>query len=102
MVNSQDLAGIRNEWLGVNGAKPTIFGDIIGDGTVNVADYNAERLLIGTSLPAVERRIARRGPGDARRTALVRTGTSWPGTAAAVRRAQARPRAEIQLVRRED
>ena len=54
VVNSQDLAGIRNEWLGVGGAKPTIFGDINGDGKVNVADYNEVRLLIGTSLPVRE------------------------------------------------
>jgi hypothetical protein len=53
VVNSQDAIGIRNEWLGVDGATPTIFGDINGDGTVNVADYNAVRLLIGTSLPTV-------------------------------------------------
>ena len=51
VVNSQDLAGIRNEWLGIGGARPTIFGDINGDGTVNVLDYNAERLLIGGVLP---------------------------------------------------
>ena len=43
VVNSQDLVGIRNEWLGIGGAKPTIFGDINGDGMVNVADYNAVR-----------------------------------------------------------
>ena len=53
VVNSQDLAGIRNEWLGIGGAKPTIFGDINGDGKVNVEDYNLERLLIGTSLPSM-------------------------------------------------
>ena len=66
VVNSQDLAGIRNEWLGIGGAKPTIFGDINGDGMVNVVDYNAERLLIGTSLPAMSDAIDGRGREGAR------------------------------------
>ncbi len=50
-VNSQDLIGVRNEWLQVNGAGYTIFGDINGDGVVNVTDYNEVRALIGTTLP---------------------------------------------------
>jgi hypothetical protein len=50
VVNSQDLVGVRNQWLGFNGAKPTIFGDLNGDGSVNVQDYNAVRAAIGTSL----------------------------------------------------
>ena len=33
------------------GAVPTIYGDINGDGTVNVEDYNLVRSLIGTVLP---------------------------------------------------
>ena len=75
VVNGQDLAGIRNEWLGVGGAKPTIFGDINGDGVVNVADYNAERLLIGTSLPSVSDALLALGPGSQGGPALVRIGT---------------------------
>src|SRR5262249_31347213 len=50
VVNSQDLVGVRNQWLGFNGAKPTLFGDIDGDGAVNVQDYNAVRAAIGTTL----------------------------------------------------
>ena len=96
MVNSQDLAGIRNEWLGVGGAKPTIFGDINGDGLVNVLDYNAERLLIGTSLPAVsDALLAARPASQGGPVAPVPIGTiglSPPATAS-----PAPPRAEIQL-----
>jgi hypothetical protein len=95
VVNSQDLAGIRNEWLGVGGAKPTIFGDINGDGLVNVLDYNAERLLIGTSLPLVSDVSLASVPGSQSSPAVVRIGTSGqspPATAS-----PAPPRAEIQL-----
>ena len=95
VVNSQDLAGIRNEWLGIGGAKPTIFGDINGDGMVNVADYNAERLLIGTSLPSVSDALIASGPGSQGGPAVVRIGTSGPSPRTAASRA--RPRAEIQL-----
>ena len=95
VVNSQDLAGIRNEWLGIGGAKPTIFGDMNGDGLVNVADYNAERLLIGTSLPSASDALIAALPGRQDGPTLVRLGTTGlsPRTAAS----QARPRAEIQL-----
>ena len=51
VVNGQDLVGVHNEWLGINGAVPTIFGDINGDGVVNVTDYNDVRKQIGTVLP---------------------------------------------------
>jgi hypothetical protein len=51
VVNSQDLVGVRNEILGL--APITIFGDINGDGKVDIKDYNAVRAAIGTSLPAV-------------------------------------------------
>ena len=95
VVNSQDLAGIRNEWLGVGGAKPTIFGDINGDGLVNVNDYNAERLLIGTSLPSVSDALIAPGPGSQGGPALVRIGTTGPSPRTTA--SPARPRAEIQL-----
>ena len=95
VVNSQDLAGIRNEWLGVGGAKPTIFGDINGDGAVNVLDYNAERLLIGTSLPSVSDVSLASVPGGQISPALVRIGTSGPSPPMTA--SPASPRAEIQL-----
>ena len=31
---------------------PTIFGDVNGDGKVDINDYNLVRKLIGTHLPA--------------------------------------------------
>jgi hypothetical protein len=42
------MVAIRNQMLGPLGALPTIFGDINGDGKVDVNDYNAGRKLIGT------------------------------------------------------
>ncbi len=95
VVNSQDLVGVRNEWLGIGGAKPTIFGDIIGNGTVNVADYNAERLLIGTSLPSVSDALIAPGTGSQVGLAVVRIGAGNPS--ARVTASRARLRAEIQL-----
>ncbi len=95
VVNSQDLAGIRNEWLGIGGAKPTIFGDINGDGKVNVADYNAERLLIGTSLPSVSDTSIALSPASQGGPTLVGMVTSSPSPRTSARRA--RPSAEIQL-----
>ena len=53
VVNSQDLVDVRNEWLGVNGAKATIFGDLNGDGKVDVNDYSIVRAASGTSLPTL-------------------------------------------------
>ena len=101
VVNSQDLAGVRNEWLGVDGAKPTIFGDINGDGKVNVADYNAERLLIGTSLPAVESELGRqrRGGWCGSKVGADRHERVSPigGQGTSARPARPGPRAEIQL-----
>jgi Dockerin type I domain len=49
VVNSQDLVGVRNEMLGVTPV--TIFGDLNGDGTVDINEYTAVRQRIGTSLP---------------------------------------------------
>jgi hypothetical protein len=51
VVNSADLTGVRNESLGFNGAAPTIFGDINGDGTVNITDYNLVKKFLFTRLP---------------------------------------------------
>ena len=47
----QDAIGIRNMYLGFAGAVPTIFGDINGDGVVDVNDYNAARQQVNTRLP---------------------------------------------------
>ena len=51
VVNNQDITAIRNEWKGKNGARPTIFGEILGNGTVTAADYHAAKKLNGTKLP---------------------------------------------------
>lgn len=51
VVNNQDITAIRNEWKGKRGAQPTLFGEILGDGTVNASDYHAARKLNGTRLP---------------------------------------------------
>jgi hypothetical protein len=103
VVNSQDLAGIRNEWLGIGGAKPTIFGDINGDGTVNVLDYNAERLLIGTTLPAVSSESVASvtvAIAGSQRVSIATSGLAPVGGQAGVARtARPAPRAEIQLAR---
>jgi hypothetical protein len=95
VVNSQDMVGVRNEWLRINGAVPTIFGDINGDGVVNGTDYNDVRKEIGTSLPSVGDALIGSGPGGHGGPALVRIGTSGPSQYTAASRA--RPRAEIQL-----
>jgi hypothetical protein len=50
-VTQQDALLIRNEYLAIGGAPVTIFGDIDGNGVVDVNDYNAVRRLIGTHLP---------------------------------------------------
>ena len=41
---------IRNEIIGYAGALPTLFGDVNGDGVVDINDYTAARRLIGTRL----------------------------------------------------
>jgi hypothetical protein len=46
-----DATAVRAEWQGTAGAHPTVFGEILGDGTVNVGDYNAVRKRVGTMLP---------------------------------------------------
>jgi Dockerin type I domain len=51
VVNSNDITTIRNERKGTHGAQPTIFGDILGNGTVNAADYDAARRFEGITLP---------------------------------------------------
>jgi len=39
--DGSDMVAIRNQLLGLLGAVPTIFGDTIGDGTVDINDYTA-------------------------------------------------------------
>ncbi len=51
VVNMQDAILVRNEYLGFSAASPTIFGDIDGNGVVDVNDYNAIRRRLGTHLP---------------------------------------------------
>jgi hypothetical protein len=46
----QDMVAIRNQMLGLLGAVPTIFGDLNGDGKVDISDYTLVRTLIGTHL----------------------------------------------------
>ena len=128
VVNGADLVGVHNEWLGINGAVPTIFGDINGDGVVNVTDYNDVREEIGAVLPSAERCTERRGPASQGGPASVQIGTVSPSAAdrsdrrdpdepgqsgdpadrhespiaghGGDRGARPRPRAEIQLSRR--
>jgi hypothetical protein len=51
VVNGQDMVGVRNEILGITSV--TIFGDINGDGKLDIDDYNAVRRRIGTTLPPI-------------------------------------------------
>jgi hypothetical protein len=71
---------------------------------VNVLDYNAERLLIGTSLPAVSSESVARVTVAIVGSQRVSIGTSGlapvGGRAGVARTARAAPRAEIQLARR--
>jgi Dockerin type I domain len=51
VVNNQDITAIHNEWKQKHGAQTTIFGEILGDGTVNASDYKAVTKRNGTRLP---------------------------------------------------
>jgi hypothetical protein len=51
VVTSKDLSAIKNEATGKHGAAPTIFGDILGNGTVNSTDYRAAKHFLETRLP---------------------------------------------------
>jgi hypothetical protein len=51
VVTSNDATDIKNEWKRKHGATPTIFGEILGDGTVDARDYKAARKFAGTRLP---------------------------------------------------
>jgi hypothetical protein len=53
VVDSRDVVGVRNEYLGFAGAVPTLDGDINGDGKVDIHDYNAVRKLLFTTLPPI-------------------------------------------------
>ena len=54
-VNNKDVKGVSNEFHRTGGAQPTIFGDIVGDGTVDARDLKAVREHVGTSLPRLRR-----------------------------------------------
>jgi hypothetical protein len=51
VVTKKDITTIHNESTGKNGAQPTIFGEILGDGTVNASDFKAARKFQGDRLP---------------------------------------------------
>ena len=59
VVNNKDITAIRNEWKGKHGAQPTIFGEILGDGTVSADDYNAARKRNGSKLPRLPKTAGR-------------------------------------------
>jgi hypothetical protein len=70
VVNGKDLTAIRNEWKSKRGAMPTIFGEIVVDGTVGASDDNIVKKLLGTRLP---RLAAEMGPrADVRPASVVR------------------------------
>ncbi len=108
-VNTQDLLGVRAEWLGLDGAKPTIFGDINGDGVVDQQDYLDVLAAMGTRLPTVKGTAVASvsiDPSAAAGPAAVRIGTTSPpapSNRTADRPAPAagsRPRAEVRLAAR--
>ena len=52
VVNAQDIALERDFYLDIPIPNlPSIFGDILGDGKVDIADYNAVRARVNTTLP---------------------------------------------------
>ncbi len=51
VVTSKDASAIKNESTRKHGAMPTIFGDVLGNGTVNSSDYKAARKFQGARLP---------------------------------------------------
>jgi hypothetical protein len=77
VVNNHDVTAIRNEWKGKDGAQPTIFGEILGDGTVNSSDYHAARKLIGTRLPKLPKPGGK--PPKAILARALATGETAPG-----------------------
>jgi hypothetical protein len=55
VVTNKDITAIHNEATGKNGAQPTIFGEILGDGTVTASDYKAVKRFSGTKLPKLHK-----------------------------------------------
>ncbi len=53
VVNNKDVTEERKDWHSKGGAQPTIFGDILGNATVNASDLSAVRKRLGTKLPKV-------------------------------------------------
>jgi hypothetical protein len=84
VVTSRDITAIHNEATDKNGAQPTIFGEITGDGTVNASDYKAARKFQGDRLP----KLPKTG-GKAPKVVLAR---SWPFA----------PRAEAEALSRSE
>jgi hypothetical protein len=52
VVDSQDVSDFREAWVGPD-RQYSIFDDIIGDGQLNVQDYELIREAVGTQLPAM-------------------------------------------------
>jgi hypothetical protein len=95
VVNAPDAVDVRNEWLRLFGAVPTIYGDINGDGVVNATDYVEVFERIPTRLPSLAgASIAPATIGQAA-PEPVRIGAPSPSQPVAASRT--RPRAEIRL-----
>jgi Dockerin type I domain/Right handed beta helix region len=56
VVNAADAKGVKNELLGVTPA--TIFGDVLGDGSVDAADYKAVKKLEGKKFSHLPKALA--------------------------------------------
>ena len=128
VVSGPDVVGVHDEWLAINGAQTSIFGDINGDGIVDVTDYNDVRKQIGAVLPPVTvapiaplpasqgspevlsvptavpsviaASIAPLPTSQGAAAAVVPIGASNEPPCAAASRAHPRPRAEIHLAGR--
>ncbi len=56
VVSAADAKGVKNELLGVTPA--TIFGDVLGDGSVDTADYKAVKKLEGKKFSHLPKALA--------------------------------------------
>jgi hypothetical protein len=95
VVNGPDAIDVRNEWLRLFGAVPTIFGDINGDGVVNATDYVDVFERINTRLPSLAGASSAPATISLAAPELVRIGAPSPPQPVAASRTRAR--AEIRL-----
>jgi hypothetical protein len=95
VVDAADAVGVRNEWLRLAGALPTIYGDINGDGVVNATDYVDVFERIPTRLPSLAGASSGQDKISLGAAEPVRIGAPSPSERPAASRA--RPRAEIRL-----